>query len=89
MARQGKGMDLFHSGVTLIKSTVEGRAALMAENWAVMIHALVIHDHALRSLLPKYCGYEVCSVSGNFSTRRNRVDHTELLMQGFGAHREG
>lgn len=59
MARQGKGMDLFHSGVTLVKSTVEGRAALMADNRAVMIHALVMHDHALRSLLPKYCGYEV------------------------------
>ena len=59
MARQGKGMDLFHSGVTLVKSTIDGRAALMADNRASMITALVIHDHALRSLLPKYCGYEV------------------------------
>lgn len=62
MARQGKGMDLFHSGVTLVKSTVEGRAALMADNRAAMIHALVMHDHALRTLLPKYCGYEVGSL---------------------------
>ena len=56
-------MDLFHSGVTLVKSTIEGRAALMADNRASMINALVIHDHALRSLLPKYCGYEVSAHS--------------------------
>ena len=59
MHRHGKGMDLFHSGVTLVKSSIEGRGALMEADRAAMINALVLHDHALRSLLPKYCGYEV------------------------------
>ena len=61
MQRQGKGMDLFHSGVTLVMSDIEGLAAvqeLLAER--SLTSSLALHNSTLRSLLPKYCGYEVC-----------------------------
>lgn len=62
MERQGKGMDIFHSGVTLVMSEIEGLAALsQAASARCMGSALTLHENALRSLLPKYCGYEVCS----------------------------
>ena len=61
MERQGKGMDLFHSGVTLVMSNVEGLEALsQATNARCMGSALTLSDNAMRSVLPKYCGYEVC-----------------------------
>ncbi len=61
MERQGKGMDLFHSGVTLVMSSVEGLEALsQATNARCMGSALTLSDNAMRSVLPKYCGYEVC-----------------------------
>ncbi len=61
MERQGKGMDLFHSGVTLVMSGVEGLEALeQATNARCMGSALTLSDNAMRSVLPKYCGYEVC-----------------------------
>ncbi|DBA88293.1 TPA: hypothetical protein ACH3X1_016534 [Trebouxia sp. C0004] len=60
MERQGKGMDLFHSGVTLVMSSVEGLDALsQATNARCMGSALTLTDNAMRSVLPKYCGYEV------------------------------
>ncbi len=60
MERQGKGMDLFHSGVTLVMSSVEGLEALsQATNARCMGSALTLSENAMRSVLPKYCGYEV------------------------------
>ncbi len=54
-------MDLFHSGVTLVMSSVEGLEALsQATNARCMGSALTLSDNAMRSVLPKYCGYEVC-----------------------------
>ena len=61
MERQGKGMDLFHSGVTLVMSSVEGLDALSQATTARCIgSALNLSGNAMRSVLPKYCGYEVC-----------------------------
>ena len=61
MERQGKGMDLFHSGVTLVMSSIEGLEALAQTTSArCMGSALTLSDNAMRSVLPKYCGYEVC-----------------------------
>ena len=61
MHRQGKGMDLFHSGVTLVMSDIEGLTAvqeMLPER--SLTSSLALHNSTLRSLLPKYCGYEVC-----------------------------
>ena len=76
MERQGKGMDLFHSGVTLVMSDIEGLAALhQAATARCMGSALALHENALRSVLPKYCGYEVkhhttCSVAVDMPNQR-------------------
>lgn len=59
MERQGKGMGLFHSGMSIVMTDVEGSTALWEWNGRVMNSALALHDHTLRSLLPKYYGYEV------------------------------
>ncbi len=70
MERQGKGMDLFHSGMSIVMTDVEGSTGLWEWNSRIMNSALALHDHILRSLLPKYFGYEVsgfqpiCCVSG-------------------------
>ena len=61
MQRQGKGMDLFHSGVTLVMSGIEGLAAvqdMLPER--SLTSTLALHNSTLRSLLSKYCAYEVC-----------------------------
>ncbi len=59
MERQGKGMDLFHSGMSIVMTDVEGSTGLWEWNSRIMNSALALHDHTLRSLLPKYFGYEV------------------------------
>ncbi len=59
MERQGKGMDLFHSGMSIVMTDVEGSTSLWEWNSRIMNSALALHDHTLRSLLPKYFGYEV------------------------------
>ena len=66
MGRQGKGMDLFHSGVTLVMSDIEGLQALhQATSARCMGAALNLHENALRAVLPKYCGYEVSHAAIN------------------------
>lgn len=60
MQRQGKGMDLFHSGVTLVTSDIDDLEALqecLPER--CLNSTLGLHASNLRLLLPKYCGYEV------------------------------
>lgn len=60
MQRQGKGMDFFHSGVTLVTSEIEGLAALQECLPERPLNSTVgLHASNLRLLLPKYCGYEV------------------------------
>lgn len=59
MERQGKGMDLFHNGMSIVMTDVEGSTGLWEWNSRIMNSALALHDHTLRSLLPKYFGYEV------------------------------
>ena len=59
MERQGKGMELFHSGISIVMTDVEGSTGLWEWNGSIMNSALALHDHTLRSLLPKYFGYEV------------------------------
>ncbi len=59
MERQGKGLDVFCSGMSIVMTDVEGSTALWEWNSRVMSPALALHDHTLRSLLPKYFGYEV------------------------------
>ncbi|DBA81176.1 TPA: hypothetical protein ACH3X2_006994 [Trebouxia sp. C0005] len=67
MERQGKGMDLFHSGVTLVMSSVEGLDALSQATTARCIgSALNLSGNAMRSVLPKYCGYEVPTEADTF-----------------------
>lgn len=63
MQRQGKGMDLFHSGVTLVTSNIEGLADLQeCLSERTLSSTLALHGSSLRLLLPKYSGYEVgCS----------------------------
>ena len=60
MEKHGKGMDLFHSSMSIVMTDVEGSTALWEWNSRIMNSALALHDHTLRSLLPKYFGYEVC-----------------------------
>ena len=59
MERQGRGMELFHSGISIVMTDVEGSTGLWEWNGGIMNSALALHDHTLRSLLPKYFGYEV------------------------------
>ena len=60
MQRQGKGMDLFHSGVTLVISSIEGLADLQeCLSERTLASTLALHASNLRLLLPKYSGYEV------------------------------
>ena len=61
MDRTGKGMEVFRDGMTLVMTDVEGSTALWEWNSRVMNSALALHDHTLRSLLPKHYGYEVTS----------------------------
>ena len=63
MERQGKGMDLFRSGMSIVMTDVEGSTGLWEWNSRIMNSALALHDHTLRSLLPKYFGYEVSGSS--------------------------
>lgn len=63
MERLGKGMDLFHSGMSIVMTDVEGSTGLWEWNSRIMNSALALHDHTLRSLLPKYFGYEVSGSS--------------------------
>lgn len=55
-----RGSDVFQSGMCLVMTDVEGSTALWEWNGHVMNVALGLHDYTLRSLLPKYCGNEVC-----------------------------
>ncbi|KAL0023908.1 hypothetical protein WJX79_009620 [Trebouxia sp. C0005] len=66
MERQGKGMDLFHSGMSIVMTDVEGSTGLWEWNSRIMNSALALHDHTLRSLLPKYFGYEVTTEGDAF-----------------------
>ena len=59
MERQGKGMDLFHAGISIVMTDVESSTSLWEWNSRIMNSALALHDYTLRSLLPKYFGYEV------------------------------
>ena len=59
MERQGMGMEVFHQGMSIAMTDVEGSTALWEWNSRIMNAALALHDHTLRSLLPKYFGYEV------------------------------
>ena len=59
MERQGKGMDLFHAGMSIVMTDVEASTSLWEWNSRIMNAALALHDYTLRSLLPKYFGYEV------------------------------
>ena len=54
-----KGTEVFQNGMSLVMTDVEGSTALWEGNSRVMNSALGLHDHTLRSLLPKYFGYEV------------------------------
>ena len=66
MQRQGKGMDLFHSGVTLVTSDIDGLAVLqecLPER--ALNSTLGLHASNLRLLLPKYFGYEVSGCSAD------------------------
>ncbi|DBA88295.1 TPA: hypothetical protein ACH3X1_016535 [Trebouxia sp. C0004] len=66
MERQGKGLDLFHSGMSIVMTDVEGSTGLWEWNSHIMNSALALHDHTLRSMLPKYFGYEVTTEGDAF-----------------------
>ncbi|KAL3142345.1 hypothetical protein ABBQ38_002682 [Trebouxia sp. C0009 RCD-2024] len=66
MERQGKGMDLFHAGMSIVMTDVEGSTSLWEWNSRIMNSALALHDYTLRSLLPKYFGYEVTTEGDAF-----------------------
>ena len=70
MERQGKGMDLFHAGMSLVMTDVEGSTSLWEWNSHIMNSALSLHDYTLRSLLPKYFGYEVSILTVNAVTQQ-------------------
>ena len=59
MERHTKGMEVFQNGMSIVMTDVEGSTALWEWNSRIMNLALALHDHTLRSLLPKYFGYEV------------------------------
>ncbi len=79
MERQGKGMDLFHSGMSIVMTDVEGSTGLWEWNSRIMNSALALHDHTLRSLLPKYFGYEV-SDSSPFAVPLSFLPPTSLTL---------
>ena len=72
MERQGKGMDLFRAGISIVMTDVEASTSLWEWNSRTMNAALALHDHTLRSLLPKYFGYEV-------SARPPKIPHSLLV----------
>lgn len=72
MERQGKGMDLFHAGMSIVMTDVEGSTSLWEWNSRIMNSALALHDYTLRSLLPKYFGYEVSWLPNVYVVLRNR-----------------
>lgn len=63
MERHTKGMEVFQNGMSIVMTDVEGSTALWEWNSRVMNSALALHDHTLRSLLPKYFGYEVMLIT--------------------------
>ena len=76
MERQGKGMDLFHAGMSIVMTDVEGSTSLWEWNSRIMNSVLALHDYTLRSLLPKYFGYEVWCLP----MRLTVVDSQPLLL---------
>lgn len=72
MERQGKGMDLFHAGMSIVMTDVEGSTSLWEWNSRIMNSALALHDYTLRSLLPKYFGYEVSRLPFVYVNLRNK-----------------
>ena len=45
--------------ITVVITDVEGSTELWEDDYELMTHAQEMHDSILRSLIGRYCGYEV------------------------------